>query len=128
MILPSASPLSLLLGLAAAAAYAAPALAAARLSADATRVALSAAWLLHAAVLAWGMVASTPHFGFATALSITGWLVLTVYGIERQLFPQLQARCLLSGLARWWCCWRWRFRGNRCKRYRARPRRGWRCI
>ncbi len=98
MILPSASPLSLLLGLAAAAAYAAPALAAARLSAGATRVALSAAWLLHAAVLAWGMVASTPHFGFATALSITGWLVLTVYGIERQLFPQLQARCLLSGL------------------------------
>ena len=98
MILPSASPLSLLLGLAAAVAYAVPALGAARLPAGGARVALSAAWLLHAAVLAWGLVGSTPQFGFATALSITGWLVLTVYGIERQLFPQLQARCMLSGL------------------------------
>ena len=98
MILPSASPLSLLLGLAAAVAYAVPALGAARLPTGGARVALSAAWLLHAAALAWSLVGSTPHFGFATALSITGWLVLTVYGIERQLFPQLQARCLLSGL------------------------------
>lgn len=98
MILPSASPISLLLGLAAAAAYAVPALAAARLQASGARVALWAAWVLHAATLVWSVVASTPHFGFAPALSITAWLVLTVYGVERQLFPQLQARCTLAAL------------------------------
>ena len=98
MILPSASPLSLLLGLAAAAAYAVPALAAARLQAHSARLALWTAWTLHAAALAWSMLGSTPHFGFAPALSVTAWLVLTVYGIERQLFPQLQARCTLSAL------------------------------
>lgn len=98
MILPSASPLSLLLGLAAAVAYAVPALAAARLQAGIARVALSIAWVLHAAALAWSMVGGVAHFGFAPALSITAWLVLTVYGVERQLFPQLQARCTLAAL------------------------------
>lgn len=98
MILPSASPIGLLLGLAAAAAYALPALAAARLQDRGARVALWTAWALHAATLTWSMVGSTPHFGFAPALSITAWLVLTVYGVERQLFPQLQARRTLSAL------------------------------
>lgn len=98
MILPSASPISLLLGLGAAAAYAVPALAAARLQAGGARVALWTAWVLHATTLAWSMVGNVPHFGFAPALSITAWLVLTVYGVERQLFPQMQARCLLAAL------------------------------
>ena len=98
MILPSASPIGLLLGLAATAAYAVPAVAAGRLQAGGARVALWSAWLLHAGALAWSMVGNVPHFGFAPALSITAWLVLTVYGVERQLFPQLQARCTLAAL------------------------------
>lgn len=98
MILPSASLLSWLLGLAAAAAYAVPALAASRLQAAGARNALWAAWVLHAGVLAWGMLGATPRFGFAPALSITAWLVLTVYAVERQWFPQLQARWALAAL------------------------------
>ncbi len=98
MILPSASPASLVLGLAAAAAYAVPAVAGPRLQPGGARTALWAAWLLHAATLAWGMLDGNARFGFAPALSITAWLVLTVYAVERQLFPQLQARWALSAL------------------------------
>lgn len=98
MILPSASPVALLLGLAAAAAYAVPAAAASRLQASGARTALWLAWALHAATLAWSMLDATPRFGFAPALSVTAWLVLTVYAIERQLFPQLQARWALAAL------------------------------
>jgi ABC-type uncharacterized transport system permease subunit len=98
MILASASSASVVLTLAAAAAYAVPAAAAARLSAPAARIALLAAWLLHAAVLAWTLLGETPRFGFAPALSVTAWLVLTVYAVERELLPQLQARWALAGL------------------------------
>ena len=98
MILASASPASVVLSLAAAAAYAVPAAAAARLSDGAARLALLAAWLLHAAALALGLSSHPPHFGFAPALSITAWLVLTVYAIEREMFPQLQARWALAML------------------------------
>jgi ABC-type uncharacterized transport system permease subunit len=92
------SPTSLALTLAAALAYAVPAAGAARLSEQAARMALLAAWLLHAAVLAWGLLGDPPRFGFAPALSVTAWLVLTVYAVERQMFPQLQARWALAGL------------------------------
>jgi ABC-type uncharacterized transport system permease subunit len=98
MILPSASPVGLSLGIAAALAYALPAAAAARLSPRASRIALLIAWLLHAAVLAWGLLGDTPRFGFAPAVSITAWLVLTVYAVESQLFPKLEARWALAGL------------------------------
>jgi len=98
MILPSASPLGWLLALAAAAAYAAPAAAASRLSAEGGRIALLLAWVLHGAALVWGLVGETPHFGFAPALSMTAWLVLTAYAVERQLFPQMQARWTLAAL------------------------------
>ena len=53
MILPSASPVSWLLALAAAAAYASSAAASSRLSTAAARNVLLLAWVLHAAVLAW---------------------------------------------------------------------------
>jgi ABC-type uncharacterized transport system permease subunit len=86
------------LTLAAAAAYALPAAAASRLSPQAARMALLAAWLLHGLVLAVGLAGDPPRFGFAPALSVTAWLVLTVYAVERQLFPQLEARWALSGL------------------------------
>jgi ABC-type uncharacterized transport system permease subunit len=98
MILASASPTSVVLTLAAAAAYALPAAAAARLSEQAARMALLVAWLLHGAALTWGLLGDAPRFGFAPALSFTAWLVLTVYAVERQMFPKLQARWALAGL------------------------------
>jgi ABC-type uncharacterized transport system permease subunit len=60
--------------------------------------ALLAAWLLHLGAIAAGLFAQPHRFGFAPALSVTAWLVLTVYAVERQLFPQLQARWALAGL------------------------------
>ena len=98
MILASSSPISWLLALAAAVAYAVPAAAASRLGATAARNALLVAWVLHGAALVWGLWGDTPRFGFAPALSMTAWLVLTVYAVERQLFPQLQARGMLAVL------------------------------
>ena len=98
MILPSESPTGVALSLAAVAAYAVPAAAAHRLSERQARLALLAAWVLHAVVLAWSLLGQAPRFGFAPALSVTAWLVLTVYTIERQVFPQLQARWALAGL------------------------------
>lgn len=98
MILSSASPAGVALSVAAAAAYAVPAAGHARLSEPAARRALVAAWVLHAAALMAALLVQPPHFGFAPALSVTAWLVLTVYAIERQVFPQLQARWALAGL------------------------------
>ena len=98
MILSSASPAGVVLTLAAAAAYAVPAAGASRLSEGAARKALIAAWLLHAATLVWGLFGDAPRFGFAPALSVTAWLVLTVYAVERQMFPQMRARWALAGL------------------------------
>ncbi|HEX7888816.1 MAG TPA: cytochrome c biogenesis protein CcsA [Ramlibacter sp.] len=98
MILSSASPASVALTIAAAAAYAVPAAGHARLSERAARTALIAAWVLHAGALAWGLLGASPRFGFAPALSVTAWLVLTVYAVERQMFPQLRARWALAGL------------------------------
>ena len=86
------------LSLAAAAAYAVPAAGAARLSQRAARWALVVAWVLHAVVLGWTLLGDSPRFGFAPALSVTAWLVLTVYAVERELFPQLQARWAMAGL------------------------------
>ena len=98
MILASAPAATVMLTLAAATAYAVPAAGAARLSEQSARMALLAAWLLHGVVLAWGLWGDPPRFGFAPALSVTAWLVLTVYAIERQVFPQLEARWALAGL------------------------------
>ncbi|WP_343592516.1 cytochrome c biogenesis protein CcsA [Paracidovorax wautersii] len=98
MILPSTSFPGWLLALAAAAAYAVPAAAGKRLGVDRGRWTLLLAWALHGAVLAWSFVGQTPHFGFGPALSMTAWLVLTAYVVERQLFPQMQARWTLAGL------------------------------
>lgn len=102
MILPitgvSASPLALALTGAAVAAYAVPAALAGRLSGRTARGALLLAWLLHGAVLAMSLFGGEPRFGFAPALSMTAWLVLTVYAVEQQMFPQLEARWALAGL------------------------------
>jgi ABC-type uncharacterized transport system permease subunit len=87
------------LALGAALAYAVPAVAAGRLSERTARGALLGAWVLHAVAIGWALFGhSPPHFGFAPALSVTAWLVLTMYVVERQMFPQLQARWALSAL------------------------------
>jgi ABC-type uncharacterized transport system permease subunit len=83
---------------AAAVAYAVLALATRRLSVGAIRGVLLAAWLLHALALAEGLLGQPPRFGFAPALSMTVWLMLSVYAIESRLFPQLQAHWALAGL------------------------------
>ena len=83
-------------------AYAVPATAGERLGNPRSQQALLAAWLLHALTLGISFVGAAPRFGFAPALSGTAWLVLAVYGVERQLFPQLRAGptlALLGGLA-----------------------------
>jgi ABC-type uncharacterized transport system permease subunit len=98
MILASSSPVSLLLAVAAAVAYAIPAVAARQLQDRGARAALWLAWALHAALLGWSMLEATPRFGFAPALSVTAWLVLTVYLVESRLYPQFRARWTLAAL------------------------------
>lgn len=98
MILPSASPAGVVFTLATAIAYAVPAIVATRLTDRAARMALLVAWMLHALVLAWSLLGDQPRFGFAPALSMTAWLVLTVYAVERQIFPQMPARWALAGM------------------------------
>jgi len=65
--------------------------------------ALAIGWVAHAlAIIVHGIGIGEPtpgaRFGFAPALSVTAWLVLTVYAVESRLFPQLQARWALAGL------------------------------
>jgi len=97
MILASGLEANAVPSLAAALAYAVSAAGASRLGERGARGALMAAWLMHLAAIAASLLGE-PRFGFAPALSITAWLVLTVYAVERQVFPQLQARWALAGL------------------------------
>jgi len=102
MILASPSPLGVALGIATAVAYGITAAAAARLNRSATQWLLGLGWLLHAATLAIGLAGGQARFGFAPALSVTAWLVLTVYAIESRLYPHLNVRrvlALLGGVA-----------------------------
>lgn len=98
MILANASLVNLALSLAAAVAYGTPALASSRLSTVASQTALLCAWGLHGALLILGLAGDEPRFGFAPALSVTAWLVLTVYAVESRLLPKLRARWALAGL------------------------------
>ena len=98
MILASANPLQLSLSVLAAAAYAWPAVRARRVSLPAAQAWVVVAWLLHGAVLGWGLLGEQAYFGFAPALSVTAWLVAAVYGVESQIFPQLQTRWALCGI------------------------------
>ena len=98
MILASAPPVSLILSVLAAIAYALPAVRAKQLGAQASRNWVVVAWLVHAGVLVLSLTTAQPRFGFATALSVTAWLVAAVYAVESQLFPQLQTRWTLCVL------------------------------
>jgi ABC-type uncharacterized transport system permease subunit len=93
MILAIPSPLAVALGIATAAAYGFAAAAGARLSRKTTQWALGLAW-----VLGHGLVGSQPRFGFAPALSVTAWLVLTVYAVESSMYPQMKVRRALAWL------------------------------
>jgi len=96
MILPSASPVGWLLALGTAVAYAIPALLGSRTSEARAMGVLRLAWVLHACTLAAAWLGGAPRFGFGPALSMTAWLVMTVYAIERQMFPQLRMRWALG--------------------------------
>jgi ABC-type uncharacterized transport system permease subunit len=98
MILASASPISLILSVLAALAYAVPALRARHMGLKSSHVLVALAWLLHGAVLALGLLGEPAHFGFATALSVTAWLVAAVYAVESLVYPQLPTRWTLSAI------------------------------
>lgn len=100
MILSGVSPLAWALGILAIVAYVAPALVRS-LGPQGVRSALLAAWLLHGALLALtllGWSSDGARFGFGPAVSVTAWLVLTVYAVESRLYPQLQSRKALASL------------------------------
>ncbi len=101
MILANTTWLALLLSLAAASAYALPALATTRMHPSTQRGVLVLAWLLHGLLLVWGLWAEPARFGFAPALSVTVWLVALVYAIETRLYPQLEIHWALSALGAW---------------------------
>jgi ABC-type uncharacterized transport system permease subunit len=96
MILASAPPLTLILSVLAALAYLLPVALMHRISVRSAHAWVALAWLLQGTVLVWGLLAEPPHFGFATALSVTAWLVAAVYAIESLIYPQLPTRWTLS--------------------------------
>lgn len=98
MILASSAAWGLAAAAGAAVSYAVLGFATQRLGPRTVRSLLFAAWLLHAVTLTEGLLGDPPRFGFAPAISMTVWLVLTVYAIERRLFPQLRAHWALAGL------------------------------
>ncbi|MDP3835009.1 MAG: cytochrome c biogenesis protein CcsA [Hydrogenophaga sp.] len=90
-------PAAVLSGMAALA-YAVLAWAHPRMSVPQSRGLLALAWLLHLVVLLLSLFEQPARFGFAPALSVTAWLVLTVYLVESRLYPQLRARWTLAVL------------------------------
>ena len=98
MILASPSDLAMWLTLLTAIAYAIPALVAERMGPSLARRYLWLAWILHGTSLATGLIGETPRFGFAPAMSVTVWWVLTAYAVESQYFPQLKARWAMAAL------------------------------
>ncbi|MBB3177107.1 inner membrane protein YpjD [Variovorax sp. Sphag1AA] len=98
MILAIPSPLGVALGIATAVAYGITAAASSWLSRASTQWMLALAWLLHGCTLIEGLTGSVPRFSWAPAISMTAWLVLTVYAIESRLYPQLKVRRALAAL------------------------------
>ena len=96
-------PASLLAALA----YGFSALAARRLSEFQARRLLWLAWLAHAVAL-MSLLVGPVHFGFAPAISVTAWLVVSAYMVESQFFPLLKVRWAMGALGTlavllaWW--------------------------
>lgn len=86
------------LALAVAAGYLVPAAMQDR-SQQVARLVAMGAWLLHAALLALSLGGESPRFGFAPALSVTAWLVATVYAVESHVYPLLRVRWIFCALA-----------------------------
>jgi ABC-type uncharacterized transport system permease subunit len=102
MILASAPPISLILSVLAATAYAWPAVRATHLSDRNSHIWVGLAWLLHGAILAITLLGDAPYFGFAPAMSVTAWLVAAVYAVESRIYPQLPTRwtlCVVGAVA-----------------------------
>ena len=111
MILASAPLWTLPFSVLAALTYALPALVPRRLSDAHARRLLWLAWGFHAIsllVLLMGQV----RFGFAPALSVTAWLVVTAYMIETQFFPKLKARWAVGSLGATTVALAWVFPGT----------------
>jgi len=70
----------------------------ARLGRGAISAIMLGVWLLHGLALVSVLGVEPVRFGFATLLSVTAWLVFTVYSIETRLYPQLSTRWTLAGL------------------------------
>ncbi len=79
-----------------------------------------AAWALHAAAIAAPFFQAPTRFGFGPALSITAWLVFTVYLLESRGQPQMVARWPLAGLGGATVLLAWQFAGPE-----HRMERGW---
>ncbi|MBU3648102.1 MAG: cytochrome C assembly protein [Limnohabitans sp.] len=95
MILASDIPLNLWLGLPTAAAYALTALIGPRVAPAMGHRLLAVPWALHGLGLVFALFApqdGAVRFGFAPALSVTAWLMLTFYVLEQHWFPQLKTR------------------------------------
>lgn len=98
MILANAPVATWLLGIAASLAYLLPAVMRRRMGEQRVRQALTLAWALHGISLVFAFTGDTPRFGFGPVVSVTAWLVLTVYGLEQQWYPQLQSHWALAVL------------------------------
>lgn len=96
MIVISSSSTTIALAVLATLAYGAAAGLHLRAHTKAAHLAGSLAWLLHGITLVASFALEPPHFGFGPALSITAWLVLTIYGIEYLLLPQFRPHWLLA--------------------------------
>lgn len=112
MILASPSDLAMWLTLLTAIAYAIPAITADRMGPSLARRYLWLAWFLHGATIGIGLLGETPRFGFAPALSVTVWWVLTAYAVETQYFPQLKARWTMAALGSAAVALAWVFPGH----------------
>ncbi len=112
MILASPSELAMWLTVLTVIAYGIPALVADRMGPNLTRRYLWLAWVMHAFTLGLGLWGETPRFGFAPALSVTIWWVLTAYTFESQYFPKFKARWAMAALGSAAVALSWYFPGQ----------------
>jgi len=70
----------------------------ARMGRRAIHAIMLAVWLLHGLALLSVLGVTPVRFGFATLLSVTAWLVFTVYAVETRLNPRIGTRWTLAGL------------------------------
>lgn len=70
----------------------------ARLKTGSLNTLMLSVWLLHGFSLASGHVIRPVRFGFAPALSVTAWLVFTLYAIENRLYPRLRVSAPMAAL------------------------------